>query len=32
MLLVGVDIIHSTLTGSCLSHPLISGEDYYEFG
>jgi len=27
-----VDIIHNTSTGSCQSHPLITGEDYYKFG
>jgi len=27
-----VDNIRNTSTGSCQSHPLIIGEDYYNFG
>jgi len=27
-----VDHTHNTSTGSSQSHPLITGEDYYNFG
>jgi len=27
-----VDNTHNTSTGCCLSHPLITVEDYYKFG
>jgi len=27
-----VDHTHNTSTGSCQSHPLITGEDYFNFG
>jgi len=27
-----VDHAHNTSNGACKSHPLITGEDYYNFG
>jgi len=27
-----MDHTHNTSTGSCQSHQLITGEDYYNFG